>query len=309
MNEDLSAHLFERLLDASHDAAIVIDQYGAIRYLNPASQALTGFAFGEVAGKPLDGLLPEGLAEKHQGYILDYISRGTSPNVLGHVRDFAVRHRTGDMIPIQLKALDLGVIDGVRYFGAFMVDMREQRAEDARIAALMTQLEQQAMTDTLTALPNRRSFDAELARIAARARRNASPTSLGVADIDHFKSINDRYGHPVGDLVLCEVGKAIERAARGTDFVARTGGEEFGMLFPDTSTEMARLVAERMRKAVAESSVTTLEGECIRVTISIGLAAMPSDGVPEEALASADAALYQAKETGRDRVATADVGA
>jgi diguanylate cyclase (GGDEF)-like protein len=125
-----------------------------------------------------------------------------------------------------------------------------------------------------------------------------------VADIDLFKRVNDQYGHPVGDLVLCEVGKAIERAARGADFVARTGGEEFGMLFPNTPIEMARLVAERIRKAVAASKATTPDGETISVTISIGLAALAPDGVPEEALASADAALYQAKERGRNRVET-----
>ncbi|MES2760089.1 MAG: sensor domain-containing diguanylate cyclase [Pseudomonadota bacterium] len=306
MTKNLPVELFEWLLDEAPDAAIIIDQHGAIRYLNAASQALTGYPPGEAIGKPLDGLLPEGLAEKHQGYILDYISRGTAPNVLGHVREFAVRHRTGAMIPIELKALDLGVIDGVRYFGAFMADMRERRAREAQTAALMTKLEQQAMTDPLSALPNRRAFDAELARIAARARRNNSPTTLGVADIDHFKDVNDQYGHPVGDLVLCEVGKAIERAARGTDFVARTGGEEFGMLLPDTSLEMARLVAERMRKAVADASVTTPDGETIRVTISVGLAALAPGSPPDEALASADAALYQAKEAGRDRVAAAD---
>lgn len=307
MTTDLPARLFEWLLDEAPDAAIIIDQHGAIRYLNAASQALTGFPPGEAIGKPLDGLLPEGLAEKHDSYLLDYISAGKASSVLGHVREFAVRHRTGDMIPIHLKAFDLGAIDGVRYFGAFMVDMRERRAEETRIAALMTQLEQQAMTDPLTALPNRRAFDAELARVAARARRNKSPTSVGAADIDHFKSVNDRFGHPVGDLVLCEVGKAIERAARGTDFVARTGGEEFGMLLPDTSIEMARLVAQRIRKAVAATSVTAPDGETIRVTLSIGLAALPPESAPEDALASADAALYQAKARGRDQVAVTPV--
>lgn len=305
MNNDLPATLFGRVLDESPDAAIIIDQHGTICYVNAASQALTGYLPGEAMGQPLDGLLPEGLAEKHRDYLLHYISSGTASTVLGHVREFAVRHRTGEMIPILLKALDLGVDNGVHYFGAFMVDMRTRRAEEEKTAALVAQLEQQAMSDPLTTLPNLRAYAAELVRVAARSRRSRAPVSVGVADIDHFKSINDRYGHPVGDLVLCEVGKAIERAARGTDFVARTGGEEFGMLFPDTPIGMARSVAERIRKAVAAASVTTPEGECIRVTISIGLASLAPDGVAEQALASADAALYQAKETGRDRVATA----
>ncbi len=305
MSKELPANLFARVLDESPDAAVIIDQYGVICYLNAASQALTGFPPGEALGQPLDGLLPEGVAEKHRGYLLNYISSVTVSSVLGHVREFAVRHRTGEMIPILLKAVDLGVDDGVRYFGAFMVDMRARRALEAKTAALMAQLEQQAMSDPLTMLPNRRAYDAELARVAARARRNSAHTSVGVVDIDFFKKVNDHYGHPVGDLVLCEVGKAIELAARGTDFVARTGGEEFGMLFPDTSIEMACVVAERIRQAVAATSVTTPDGECIRVTISMGLAALAPGGAPDEALSRADVALYKAKENGRNQVETA----
>jgi diguanylate cyclase (GGDEF)-like protein/PAS domain S-box-containing protein len=302
MNKDLPLTLFARVLEESLDAAVIIDEDGTIGYVNAAMQALSGYTRDELIGQPFDSLLPEGLASKHGGYLLNYVSAGAASTVLGQVREFALRERGGAMIPIELKALDLGVEDGVHYFGGFLVDLRARRAEQAKTAALLAQLEQEAMTDPLTALPNRRAYDAELARVAARSRRNKSPISVGVADIDHFKLVNDTYGHPVGDLVLCEVGKAIERAARGTDFVARTGGEEFGMLFPDTAIEMAGLVAERMRKAVEEASVTTPDGACIRVTISIGLAALAPEAAPDQALASADAALYQAKDQGRNRV-------
>ena len=304
MNNDLPTTLFARVLEDSLDAAVIIDQDSTIRYQNAAMLALSGYAPGEANGQSLDGLLPEGLAEKHRGYLLHYISAGIKSTVLGHVREFAIRHRTGEMIPVELKAVDLGVDGDVHYFGAFLVDLRARRAEQAKTAALLAQLEQEALTDPLTALPNRRAYDAELARVAARSRRSKAPISVGVADIDHFKDVNDTYGHPVGDLVLCEVGKAIERAARGTDFVARTGGEEFGMLFPDTAIEMARFVAERMRKAVEESNVTTPDGACVRVTISIGLASVAPAAAPDQALADADAALYQAKDGGRNRVET-----
>jgi diguanylate cyclase (GGDEF)-like protein/PAS domain S-box-containing protein len=305
MAKKLPTRLLTRVLDESLDAALIIDQDGKVCYLNAALQALTGYPPGELLGQPLDALLPEGLAEKYRGNPLNHLGNGTASTVPGHLREFTVRHRSGETIPILLKALDLGDVDGVRYFGAFMVDMRARRAEQAKTAALLAQLEQQAMSDPLTALPNRRAYDAEVARVAARGRRNNAPTSVGVADIDHFKQVNDQYGHPVGDLVLCEVGKTIERASRGTDFVARTGGEEFGMLFPDTSIEMARPVAERIRKAVAATSVTTPDGECIRVTISVGLAALTPAAAPDQALASADVALYRAKEQGRNRVETA----
>jgi diguanylate cyclase (GGDEF)-like protein/PAS domain S-box-containing protein len=305
MNKELPAPLFARVLDESIDAALIIDQNSTIRYLNASMQVLAGYAPGELLGQPLDVLLPEGLAEKHRGYVLDYIRRGTVSSVLGRVREFAIRHRTGAMIPIELKAVDLGADEGVHFFGAFLVDIRARRAQERRTTALLAQLAQQAMTDPLTALPNRRAYDAEVDKVAARGRRNDTAASVGVADIDHFKQINDQYGHPVGDQLLREVGWAIERAARGTDFVARTGGEEFGMLFPDTSIATARQVAERIRKAVAESCITTPTGKCIHVTISIGLAALAPGTAPDLAQSSADAALYLAKEKGRDRIETA----
>jgi len=286
--QTLPLTLFARLLDGALDAAVIVDQDGAIGYLNGAMQTLSGYTQTELIGQPLERLLPAGL--------------GATATMPAEVRECALRERGGALIPVELKALDLGAEGGVHYSGGWLVDLRARRAEQEHTAALLAQLEQEAMTDPLTALPNRRAYDAELARVAARSRRNRSPSSVGVADIDHFKRVNDTYGHPVGDLVLCEVGKAIERAARGTDFVARTGGEEFGMLFPDTAIEMANLVAERMRQAVEATCVTTPDGACIRVTISIGLAPLAPGAAPDAALAGADGALYQAKDQGRNRV-------
>ena len=294
MIEDLPLTLLGRVLDGALDAAVIVDQHGAVGYLNAAMQALSGYTRDELIGQPLDGVLPEGLDAKHRADLAQHVA--------GAVRECVLKARGGATIPIELKALDLGVEAGIGYFGAFLVDLRPRRAEQEKTAVLLAQLEQEAMTDPLTALPNRRAYDAELARVAARSRRNQSPSSVGVADIDHFKHVNDTYGHPVGDLVLCEVGKAIERAARGTDFVARTGGEEFGMLFPDTAIEMAGLVAERMREAVEATSVTAPDGACIKVTISIGLAPLAPGAAPDAALTGADCALYQAKDQGRNRI-------
>jgi diguanylate cyclase (GGDEF)-like protein/PAS domain S-box-containing protein len=307
MTRQLPASLFRRVLEESPDAAIIVCEQGKVRYINAAMQALSGYSRSEVLDQPLDDLVPAGPGGKHRGFLQRYSAGAEAPDAPNQAREFGLRHRTGKIIPVELKPVDLGVAGGVRYFASFLVDMRARRAGQAQTATLLAQLqqlEQQAMTDPLTALPNRRAYDAELGRIAARGRRHGTPTSVGVADIDLFKQVNDQYGHPVGDLVLCEVGKAIERAARGTDFVARIGGEEFGMLFPDTSIEMARRVAERIRKAAAAAGVTTPDRETIRVSISIGLAALAPDGAPDDAVARADAALYQAKDRGRNRVET-----
>jgi diguanylate cyclase (GGDEF)-like protein/PAS domain S-box-containing protein len=307
MTRQLPATLFRRVLDGSPDAVVIACEQGKIRYINAAMLALSGYARGDVLAQPLDDLVPAAPDEQARDFLQRYLAGAKAQDAPGCLRECTLRHRSGKIIPVELEAVDLGVVAGARYVAVFLLDLRARGAEQARMAALLKQLEQleqQALTDPLTALPNRRAHDAELARIAARGRRHGTVTSVGVADIDLFKQVNDQYGHPVGDLVLCEVGRAIERAARGTDFVARTGGEEFGMLFSDTSIEMARRVAERIRKAVAAAGVTTPDGATIRVTISIGLAALAPGGAPDEALARADAALYQAKDRGRNRVET-----
>jgi diguanylate cyclase (GGDEF)-like protein/PAS domain S-box-containing protein len=305
MTQELPANLFSRVLEQSRDAAVIIDEDGNIRYVNAALQLLSGYPPDAVLEQPIDNLLPEGLGVKRRAVLRRYVNTKNTSGVLSRAREFKLRDRNGDMVPVELKAIDLGLVGGVHYFGGFLRDMRARRAEEAKTAALVAQLEQQAMTDPLTALPNRRAFDTEAARLVARGRRNNAPAAMGIGDIDHFKQINDQYGHPAGDLVLCEVGKATERAARGSDFVARIGGEEFGMLFPDTTIEMALFVANRIRNEVAACEVTTPDGECIRVTLSIGLAALEKGAAMETALASADTALYQAKDQGRNRVKTA----
>ena len=220
--------------------------------------------------------------------------------LLGAAREFVIRHRSGEMIPIEMKALDLGVVEAVRYFGAFMTDLRPRRQAEAKNAALLDQLERQAMSDTLTALPNRRAFETEASRMLARARRSAAAITVGVADIDHFKKVNDQHGHLVGDEVLCAVSAVIAHAARASDCVARIGGEEFGLLFPGAMPDTARAVAQCMRRAVADFPVRSSQGVQLHVTISIGLA--PFEGGLSDALSQADSALYAAKNGGRNRV-------
>lgn len=305
MITELPISIVSRLIEESLDAVVIIDANGAMRYLNGAMQALSGYAPGEALGQSLNGLLPEDVAAVHGNFLAHYLRGDRNVTVLGRVREMSIRHRTGEIIPVELKALDLGVNDGVHYFGAYLVDLRARRRIEAENAALMTRLAQEALSDALTTLPNRRAFDAEAARMVARAKRSGAGAVVGVADLDHFKQVNDRYGHPVGDLVLCEVARVIEGAARHADFVARVGGEEFALLLPETTLAAATRIAERIRKAVGAAQVTTPDGEVIQVTISIGLADMSPPTTIDDALARADSALYEAKNSGRNRVACA----
>jgi diguanylate cyclase (GGDEF)-like protein len=167
-----------------------------------------------------------------------------------------------------------------------------------RNARLMGENERLATRDSLTGLANRRLFDESLQREVARAHRLAAPLSLLVLDVDHFKQVNDTYGHQIGDSVLREVAEALVANTKNYDVAARYGGDEFVVLLPGCRRVDALRVAERVR-----TSITRAVGEA-PVTISAGVATIPDNaGDAERLLAAADAALYDAKRTGRDRVA------
>jgi diguanylate cyclase (GGDEF)-like protein len=163
-----------------------------------------------------------------------------------------------------------------------------------------------AATDALTGLPNSRAVADTIKRMAAQASRSVAPLSALMLDLDHFKQINDAYGHGRGDDVLAAMGATLEGTVRDSDFVGRYGGEEFVVLLPDTGPAEAVTVAEKIRSAVAGMSVP---GVPRAITVSIGVAAMPDDaGESVALLQNADRRLYAAKGGGRNRVVAADSG-
>ncbi len=163
------------------------------------------------------------------------------------------------------------------------------------------QLRQSAMTDPLTGLLNRRAMDAELSIARARAIRHGQTYALMMADLDHFKRVNDAYGHDVGDEVLVELARRLQRCVRTEDRVARWGGEEFLLLVQDVDEEGAMQVAEKIRRVVARTPFVTTAGE-LDIAISVGLATHDETIPTDKLIAQADHALYQAKQNGRNRV-------
>ncbi|MCK5931051.1 MAG: diguanylate cyclase [Fulvimarina manganoxydans] len=157
--------------------------------------------------------------------------------------------------------------------------------------------ESQAATDPLTGLPNRRMFE----RSASIACVRPGPASLLLIDIDHFKQVNDRWGHDVGDRVLCQVADAIRSSIRDSDVVARYGGEEMIVLLPSTDLDTAEAIAERIRSTI-EHEVFHISRTIGDVTVSIGVAVTSNGTGYEAAFVAADRALYQAKGNGRNRV-------
>ena len=188
---------------------------------------------------------------------------------------------------------------------AFLRSILEDLARQ-ELAEANRKLVVQAHTDPLTGLHNRRSFEELAQREFALAARNGSPMSLLLLDIDHFKQVNDTYGHDVGDKVLQSVAKLAKQELRGHDVLARFGGEEFIALLPSLTKDDAYLVAERLRACLAQCRIAADESTEVSITISIGLSRHTLDpGDLELMIKAADKALYQAKKEGRNRVCVA----
>jgi two-component system cell cycle response regulator len=172
------------------------------------------------------------------------------------------------------------------------------KADNARLEAL-------AHTDALTLVLNRRALVGRLTAEVDRARRYESVVSVLMVDLDHFKGVNDTYGHPVGDQVLRDVAQLLQHEVRSVDIVARYGGEEFIVVLPETSSEGAVVFAERIRERI-EARMFESTGHSLLLTTSIGVATFPSARVAsmDDLIARADEALYRAKAEGRNRVRT-----
>ena len=170
-------------------------------------------------------------------------------------------------------------------------------------------LAEQASTDPLTRLRNRRSFYDQGAQQVAAVKRYLGELSVLLIDIDHFKQVNDRFGHQAGDEVLVKVASLLSGIVRNGDAVARIGGEEFAVLLPETNRLGAAVLAERIRARVEKAEIVTPDA-CIRVTISIGMATFSAESVDtfDELLAVADRRLYLAKNQGRNRICVNDEG-
>jgi diguanylate cyclase (GGDEF)-like protein len=174
-----------------------------------------------------------------------------------------------------------------------------------RIINQIRTIERMGLVDGLTDIPNRRCFDDRLALEWRRALREGRPLTFLMMDLDEFKAYNDTYGHPQGDLLLRTIAKILSAAAkRPADLAARLGGEEFGVLLPETGAKAAREVAERIRAAVEAARVPATGGNLTQITVSVGVVSLvPSDKTsPEAFVAAADKNLYAAKESGRNRI-------
>jgi diguanylate cyclase (GGDEF)-like protein len=232
----------------------------------------------------------------HQGYKLGDVRGGISVKLdIG-----AIEH---SLRVNRIAILSLAIISPILLLGIihFFIRRLVRTVREAQ-----QKIEEMATTDELTGLHNRRFFFERFREEVERAARHGHHLTCLMIDIDYFKKVNDRYGHHAGDLVLKNVATALRSSCRNSDILARYGGEELVLLLPETDQAAGLVVAEKMRKVV-EDQTTVADGSEIKVTISIGLSSHGGEnqkevGNSEKILKSADAALYRAKQNGRNRV-------
>jgi diguanylate cyclase (GGDEF)-like protein/PAS domain S-box-containing protein len=294
---------FQRLAEYSPDVICRSGVDMRWRYVSPSSFAVLGWTPEEMISMEAFALIyPEDLPA-----LIATATRNFAPGVEPDRSAVRMHKKDGTLVWIEFTARvvrnpSTGEADEAV---VTMRDISERKALEEKLSSL-------ALIDGLTELPNRRAFDEALEREWKRTLREGSQISLLLLDLDHFKELNDRYGHQVGDGSLRAVAVAVLAAVRTTDIAARYGGEEIAVILPSTDSTGAIAAAEKVRSAVEALRIThegNPEGEGW-VTASVGVAtALSRQGgtmrMPESLLLAADNALYKAKREGRNRVATA----
>ena len=186
----------------------------------------------------------------------------------------------------------------------FQTQLNDTSEDISRLREDLAEIRRHVSVDALTGIANRRSFDEALHRAVEEAEAQDRSFCLMMVDIDHFKSINDEHGHLIGDKVIKYVASTLKKMVRGADFVARFGGEEFGVVLVDTPEQGAMVVAENVRGAIESSRLkrTDTGGPIGKVSVSVGIARYGKGDTAESLLDRADRALYSSKKNGRNRV-------
>jgi len=284
--------------EASQDGLIMLDDKGLVVFWNRSAEMIFGYSREEMQGKPLHRVVAIGADADKAALAFPGFAQSGEGAAVGVVTELVTRRKDGTTFPVELS------LGSFRHQGRWWaVGTVRDVTERKRAEALLLEL---ATTDGLTGLSNRRHFMERGGAELGRARRTGGPVSCLMFDVDHFKKVNDAHGHNAGDEVL----RALARTARGSlrdiDLLGRLGGEEFGALLPETGLEEALLVAERLREAVATMGLTHA-GAPLAVTMSLGVACAKGQGETlESLLRRADGALYEAKQSGRNRVVAAN---
>ncbi len=278
----VSEYRLRAVLDHIVDAVLYVDERGAVESSNPAAEGLFGFGAEELRGRDFAQLLPPPLMAGDAAAGFPAHLAGMA----GETREASGRHKSGALFPLELTVSRM-TIHGRLHYVVILRDITQRRAQ-------LAALRHQALHDALTSLPNRALLLDRIEHAIRGAQRNRQPLALMIADLDHFKEINDTLGHPSGDLILRETARRMSMLMRSSDTVARLGGDEFALLLPATDCADAARIAGKVAREIERPF--ELEGDSFILGVSIGIAMFPEHGEDSSTLMRhADVAMYAAK--------------
>ena len=306
----LGPEVFCLAMEAAPNAMLVVKGDGTMVWVNQAAERLFGYEAEDMVGQPVEILVPTGKKRAHPRFRAGF-SGDPEARPMGGMRDLFAVTRSGVEVPVEIGLSPVETPAGLMVICA-IVDLTARKQAEQKLAEageLLANRNEELLelvaTDGLTSLRSRRAFMGDLTTQLEVAVRHARPLSVLILDVDHFKLYNDSFGHLAGDEVLKQVGRILLKVARRSDFVARLGGEEFGIILPETDRKGAGVLGERFRRAIERADwpnrpVTASLGA---MTIEFGQV-VPRPEAPglSMILGEADRALYRSKETGRNRV-------
>lgn len=286
--------ILSTIMESARDAIVMIDDNGNVTFWNPAAERIFGYSREEIIGKELHMFMIQDtqLYEAYREAFRKFRLTGKG-NVVGKTIEIKARHKDGHKIDVELSSSAVKIKDSWHAIGVIRDITERKRFEEL--------LYYQSITDPLTGIYNRRFFMQILEQEMGRVRRNKKTFSLIMFDLDHFKNVNDRFGHAVGDTVLRNVVGTVKRRIRKTDYFTRWGGEEFIILLPETSLNNAVNLAEELRRKISEIELDDVG----KVTASFGVTEYRDTDTVDTVLLRVDEALYEAKESGRNCVKSA----
>ncbi len=316
-----SEQQFRFLAENTSDVVWQLNSQLHFIYANDAYWALSGYTQADILGRSiLQFFTPEG-----QDIVMDILAKRKATEAAGS-KSLSFRfevphlHKTGQIFWVEVNSTPIYDKSGqIIAYNGIMRDIEERKRDEARlqnanqrlslqiaeITELQARLKEQALRDSLTNLHNRRYLDETLPRELSRAKREGYPLALIMIDLDHFKQVNDTYGHAAGDTVIVGLARLLDHGARDSDIICRYGGEEFVIVLPMMNLSAALQRAQAWCDALCNTALVHGEFK-IAITLSAGVAAFPDHGGDADLLLSlADAALYRAKENGRNQIQAA----
>lgn len=295
----MDQEFYKELLDSLTDGVYFVDLKRQVTYWNKAAERLSGYTAREIMGKSCaDNFLRHVDDDGNHLCVFGCPLAATMED--GELREASVymHHKFGHRVPVFVRASpmrdELGDIIGA-------VEIFADNSKNIDVLNEMEALRKEVLTDQLTGIGNRRYADITMDRLDELMRDSKVPYGVVFVDIDHFKQVNDTWGHHVGDLVIAMVAKTLKAALRPLDVACRWGGEEFVILVPNTTADGLAIVAERIRMLVEQSWIEH-DGERVAVTASFGGAVSKDGEVAVSVVDRADKQVYLSKESGRNCV-------